>query len=123
MLGGGAAYDQGTEGGEPRMTSSDNASNNGEGGTGKSGKAGVAGTWTLARLAVFLEHLSTNTLVFVTGLIFAIDLFVPDALPFVDEVVLGVLTILLARWRSRKLQAEEEAAAKPPPKNVTPPAG
>lgn len=45
----------------------------------------------------------------------AIDLVVPDPVPLLDEVMLGVLTFLAASWRIRKDEA------KPPPRDVTPP--
>ena len=44
----------------------------------------------------------------------AIDLVVPDPIPLLDEVVLGVLTFLAASWRIR------QGDANPPPKDVTP---
>ncbi len=48
-----------------------------------------------------------------TGLL-AIDLVVPDPVPLLDEVVLGLLTFLAASWRIRKDDAN------PQPKDVTP---
>ena len=47
--------------------------------------------------------------------LFAIDLVVPDPVPFLDEVVLAVLTFLVASWRTR---ADDE---RPPPRDITPP--
>ena len=47
--------------------------------------------------------------------LFAIDLVVPDPVPFLDEVVLAVLTFLLASWRTRQ---DDE---RPPPRDITPP--
>jgi len=47
----------------------------------------------------------------------AIDLVVPDPIPLLDEVVLGVLTFLAASWRVRQDQDEP----RPPPKDITPP--
>lgn len=44
----------------------------------------------------------------------AIDLVVPDPVPLLDEVALGLLTFLAASWRTRKGDAD------PPPKDVTP---
>jgi Family of unknown function (DUF6116) len=44
----------------------------------------------------------------------AIDLVVPDPVPLLDEVVLGVLTFLAASWRIRRDGDD------PPPKDVTP---
>lgn len=83
----------------------------------------------------FLESIaaglkSSHLVMLMTG-IFLVDLMIPDPLFLVDEIMLGLVTILLARWKGRakaKAQTkveEEEAAAhsKPPPKNVTPEPG
>ena len=81
---------------------------------------------TPGRITAFLDRLSTSNLLFVVAAVFAVDLVVPDMLPFIDEVVLGVLTILLARWRVGAQQRAAQSAdsdgdyEKPPPKNVTP---
>lgn len=69
-------------------------------------------------IAGMFERLTSSTLFMVVAVIFAVDLVVPDMLPFVDEVVLGAATILLARWRLRR--TEPEPAEKPPAKDVTP---
>jgi len=45
----------------------------------------------------------------------ALDLVVPDPIPFIDEAVLTVLTILAASWRSG---SDDE---RPPPRDITPP--
>ncbi len=39
---------------------------------------------------------------------FVLTLFIPDPIPFVDELVLGFGTLLLANWKSRN-------ATPPPP--------
>ena len=44
----------------------------------------------------------------------AVDLVLPDPVPFVDEIVLAVLTVLVASWRTRQ-EPERQ-----PPKDVTP---
>jgi hypothetical protein len=36
-------------------------------------------------------------LLLLTGTLFVIDLVVPDPIPFVDEAILGLVTLLLAR--------------------------
>ena len=69
-------------------------------------------------IAGMLERLTSSTLFTVVAVIFLVDLAVPDPVPFVDEIVLGAATILLARWRLRR--TEPEPAEKPPAKNVTP---
>ena len=43
--------------------------------------------------------------------LFVIDLFVPDLVPFIDEILLGLGTLLLANWKKRK---DPEPAPKPP---------
>ncbi len=66
----------------------------------------------------FLERLrSSQLLMLLTGL-FLLDLFIPDPIPFIDEIILGLLTLLVARWKSRP--QPEAPSPKPPPKNVTP---
>lgn len=53
----------------------------------------------LAPLLTFLARLRYRTLFLVAAGLFIADLFVPDAVPFVDEILLGVATIVLARLR------------------------
>ena len=36
------------------------------------------------------------------GALFVLDLFVPDLIPFLDEIMLGLLTLLLGSFRRRK---------------------
>lgn len=44
----------------------------------------------------------------------AIDLVIPDPIPFIDEVILTLLTVLAASWRGGR----NDAVA--PPRDVTP---
>jgi len=48
----------------------------------------------------------------------AIDLVVPDPVPFLDEIVLAVLTFLAASWR---VSQDQDEPPRPPPKDITPP--
>ncbi len=32
-------------------------------------------------------------------IVFLVDLVVPDPIPFVDEIILGLLSLMLANWR------------------------
>jgi hypothetical protein len=50
--------------------------------------------------------------------LFLIDLVVPDMIPFVDEILLGLGAALFGMWRE-KVPTKEPAT--PPIKNVTPP--
>jgi hypothetical protein len=52
--------------------------------------------------------------------LFFFDLLVPDLIPFVDEILLGLGTTLFGIWRERIPTAPGESP-KPPTKNVTPP--
>lgn len=37
-----------------------------------------------------------------TALAFAVSVLLPDPIPFIDEIVLGLGTLLLANWKRRK---------------------
>jgi hypothetical protein len=41
------------------------------------------------------------TLLALTAAVFLLDVLTPDALPFLDEVVLGLFTAVLAVWKRR----------------------
>ncbi len=64
----------------------------------------------------FLGGLRFPQLFVVLTVVFLIDLFVPDVLPFVDELILGLLALMTGTWRDRRRPPD-----KPPEKNVTPP--
>ena len=49
------------------------------------------------RLLGALSALPSWQLVVLAGVVFVIDLLVPDPLPLVDETLLGLLTLWLAR--------------------------
>lgn len=53
----------------------------------------------LAPLLAFAGRLRFRTLFLVTAALFAIDTLVPDPVPFVDEILLGLGTLLLASLR------------------------
>ena len=42
------------------------------------------------------------TLLLITGGLFAGDLLVPDFIPFIDELLLGLATLILSRWKDRR---------------------
>ena len=54
------------------------------------------------------RRLRYPTLFKLTAGLFAITFFLPDPIPFVDELLLGLGTLLLANWKQR-------GAAVPPP--------
>ncbi|NNM35123.1 MAG: hypothetical protein HKO53_18760 [Gemmatimonadetes bacterium] len=52
----------------------------------------------------------------VTAVVFVVDLFVPDALPFADEIFLALLTALLGSIRTRRQDPpEHDTGSDPPP--------
>ncbi len=56
----------------------------------------------LLPLLNWARKLRYPTLFKITAALFAITLFVPDPIPFVDEILLGLGTLLLANWKHRK---------------------
>ncbi len=39
--------------------------------------------------------------------LFVIDLLVPDMVPMIDEIILGLLAIILANWKKDKAQEKQ----------------
>lgn len=54
--------------------------------------------WLVSRAA----QLRFPKLFALTAALFVADLLVPDAIPFADELLLGLATALLASWRKRR---------------------
>ncbi|MEW4486908.1 DUF6116 family protein [Thalassoglobus sp. JC818] len=50
----------------------------------------------------YLEKLRFPWLFLIVGVLFGVDLVVPDFIPFADELLLGAMTLLLGAWRGRK---------------------
>ena len=74
--------------------------------------AKVAGSGVIG---AFLGRLRFPQLFAVAAGLFVLDLFIPDLIPFLDEIFLGLLSAMLAAWKSRGA-----AGASPAEKNVTP---
>lgn len=53
-------------------------------------------------LLSWARRLRFPTLFKLTALLFVVDLAVPDLMPFADEILLGLGTLLLAAWKDRK---------------------
>ena len=60
-----------------------------------------------------LERLRFPQLALLTGLAFLVTLVVPDPLPFVDEIVLALSTLLLASWKQRRSERRSEGNSGP----------
>jgi len=50
------------------------------------------------------------TLFMITAGVLVVDLLLPDPIPFVDEVLLGLVTLMLASWKRSKVEREMAAA-------------
>ncbi len=62
-------------------------------------KAALGGLMTWAAKRRF------PTLLLLTGALFVIDLLVPDIIPIADELLLGLATLILARWKDSRKQS------------------
>ena len=47
----------------------------------------------------YAEGLRFRQLFLITGSLFLLDLIIPDFIPFIDELLLGLLTLLFASWK------------------------
>ena len=56
------------------------------------------------------RRLRFPTLFVLIALLFVIDLIVPDFIPFIDEIILGLLTVVLGLLRERRGNDEPEQA-------------
>ena len=50
----------------------------------------------------WLARLRHPQLFLLVGLLFLVDLLVPDMVPFLDELLLLAATVLLGRWKHRR---------------------
>lgn len=57
----------------------------------------------------FLGKLSYPRLFMVAAGLFALDMVTPDLIPFADEILLGLGTLLLANFKKRKQGPGEES--------------
>jgi hypothetical protein len=52
----------------------------------------------------FARRLRFPYLFWVTVVLFLLDLLIPDLIPFADEILLGLATLLLGSWKKRRPQ-------------------
>ena len=71
-----------------------------------------------ALLARYAARLRFPQLFAFTGTLFLLDMLIPDLIPFMDEAMLGLLTLMLGMWR-RKAPAEDQPP-NPQVKDITP---
>ena len=56
----------------------------------------------------FADKLKFRNLFIIVFSLFVADLFVPDFIPLIDEIILGLLTIILANWKKERRQGKIE---------------
>ena len=56
----------------------------------------------------FLERRRFPTLMLIAAAIFVVNLFVPDPLPFADEVLMLIATIFIGSFRERRRRPKNE---------------
>ena len=69
-------------------------------------RTAIAG-WLVARLA----RLRFPRVFLVAAAFFALDLVLPDMIPFADEILLGLGTALLGSWQRRRAEQIDPRAA------------
>ena len=76
-------------------------------------------------LGSFGAKLRFPQLFIIAATLFFVDLLIPDMIPFIDEILLGLLTLLLGSMQNKPEmpQGEMRQGDKPPIKDVTPPDG
>lgn len=67
-------------------------------------------------VATAVSKLKYPWLLGLTLAVFLADVFIPDFLPFVDEIMLAAMTALFATWRERKAAT----APQPPIQTIRP---
>ena len=55
-----------------------------------------------ARLLSYLESLRFPWLLLVTAVLFLLNVIIPDVLPFVDEILLALVTVVLGRMKRKR---------------------
>ena len=53
------------------------------------------------------NQLRFRNLFFIVIGLFFVDLLLPDFIPFIDEIILGLLAIILANWKKERNQDKE----------------
>ena len=56
----------------------------------------------IAPFIAYLTRLRFPVLFGITAVLFVLDSFIPDMIPFVDEILLGLGAALLGSWKKRK---------------------
>ena len=61
------------------------------------------------RLTGYLESLRFPWLLLVTVVLFLVNVFIPDVIPFIDELLLALIAVVLGRLKLKPKSAEKTA--------------
>lgn len=61
----------------------------------------------IAAFLSFANTLKFKNLFFIVICLFVINLFIPDFIPLIDEIILGLIAIILANLKKEKQQVKE----------------
>ncbi len=64
-------------------------------------------TSIMSLFLAYANQLKFKNLFFLIAGLFVIDLLVPDMVPMIDEIILGLLAIILANWKKEKAQGKQ----------------
>ena len=53
----------------------------------------------LSPILGYAARLRFRTLFLISASLFVLDVLIPDLIPFIDEILLGLLTLLLSAWK------------------------
>lgn len=62
----------------------------------------------LAPVLAWLGRLRHPQLFVITAVLFFVDLVIPDMVPFIDELMLALVTLLFGSWKNRRKGATVE---------------
>jgi hypothetical protein len=68
----------------------------------------------LVLITQFAARLRYPQLFFITAALFLADLVIPDVIPFVDEILLGLLTVLFGALQRRSKEAPAQPGDRHP---------
>ena len=67
----------------------------------------------LAPVFAWLGRLRHPTLFAIAAALLAVDLAIPDFVPFIDELMFGLVTLLFGSWKNRRKPAADADAVEP----------
>jgi hypothetical protein len=65
----------------------------------------------LVALLDWLRDLRFPVLAVITAIVFVANLVIPDFIPLIDELMLGLATLLLASWKKQRAERSAKPAA------------